>query len=485
MGDAGEAQGESFLSLSGALATLIKGHKIEPEHTKSLPIFYRNLEEALDVKRGSDSFYATLPTSSQDASSVDFSSGDVMSMARSSEHRVAFLAELESHPDFGLGTTSTRLMDGNYSYIEKAESDIAAFHGAEAGLIVGSGFEANLAIWTTIPKQGDVIVYDTAVHASTNDGIRQSMATDRVAFPHSDVDTFRDTLRDILATRPLVRQGKRSVLVAVESIYSMEGDLCPLQELVDAAQDVFQDHEGGIQFVVDEAHSGGFLGAGGRGLVCELGLEKEVAVVMHTFGKAIGAAGAIILGNKSIRDTVINFGRAIMFSTAPTFPFVAAITSGYKVLRTKEKDRQHIQDMVMLFFELLTSHPLWPAATSKGILRVPLAEGWEDRVMHTHLLAIFTRPKSFWWMYYHLLSASFRTFPATYPAVPPGEGRLRVIVHAHNTEDQIRGFIDAIYTWVQEMMDIEAGKAAGPVTKAAKEVYGWMRREQVNGFGIV
>jgi 8-amino-7-oxononanoate synthase len=290
MGDS-QAIESCFLSLTGALATSIKGHRIQPEHTKSLPTFYRNLEEALDVKRASDSFYATLPTSGLDASSVDFSSGDVMSMARSSQHRVEFLAELESHPDFALGTTSTRLMDGNYPYIEQAESDIAAFHGAEAGLLVGSGFEANLAIWTTIPKQGDVIMYDTSVHASTNDGIRQSMATDRVAFPHSDVDAFRETLRDILATRPLVRQGKRSVLVAVESIYSMEGDLCPLQELVEAAQDVFQDHEGGVQFVVDEAHSGGFIGPGGRGLVCELGLEKEVAVVMHTFGKAIGAAG--------------------------------------------------------------------------------------------------------------------------------------------------------------------------------------------------
>lgn len=290
MGEKRPAQ-SSFLSSSGALATSIKGHKIQQEHTKLLPTFYRNLEEALDVKRGSESFYATLPTSSQDASSVDFSSGDVMSMARNSEHRLAFLAELESHPDFALGTTSTRLMDGNYPYIEQAEAEIAAFHGAGAGLLVGSGFEANLAIWTTIPKQGDVIVYDTAVHASTNDGIRQSMATDRVSFPHNDVDAFRDTLRDILTTRPLVRQGKRSVLIAVESIYSMEGDLCPLQELVEAAQDVFQDHEGGVQFVVDEAHSGGFIGPGGRGLVCELGLEKEIAVVMHTFGKAIGAAG--------------------------------------------------------------------------------------------------------------------------------------------------------------------------------------------------
>lgn len=303
-----------FLSPAGALATLIKGHRIQPEQTKSLPTFYRNLEETLDVKRASDNFYSTLPTSGLDASSVDFCSGDVMSMGRSSQHRNEFLGELERHPHFALGTTSSRLMDGNYPYIEQAESEIAAFHGAEAGLLVGSGFEANLAIWTTIPKQGDVIVYDSLVHASTHDGMRQALATDRVAFPHSDVDAFRDTLRDLLATRPLLRQGKRSVLVAVESVYSMDGDVCPLQELVEAAQDIFQDHEGSVQFVLDEAHSVGFLGPEGRGLACELGLEKEVAVVMHSFGKAIGAAGGMCLPVSSCRRPQANTSPQQSFS---------------------------------------------------------------------------------------------------------------------------------------------------------------------------
>jgi 8-amino-7-oxononanoate synthase len=280
----------SFIAPEGPLATLIKGNKAQTEQNKSLPTFYRNLGEVLDVKRASDNFYSTLPP---DTTSVDFCSGDVMSMGRSPQHRKEFLAELERNPNFALGTTSSRLMDGNYTYIQQTESEIAAFHGAEAGLLVGSGFEANLAIWTTIPKQGDVIVYDSLVHASTHDGMRQALAMDRVSFPHSDVDAFRETLRDILETRPLVRQGKRCVLVAVESIYSMDGDLCPLQELVEAAQEVFHEHEGSIQFVVDEAHSVGFLGPEGKGLVCELGLEKEIAVVMHSFGKAIGASGGM------------------------------------------------------------------------------------------------------------------------------------------------------------------------------------------------
>ena len=124
-------------------------------------------------------------------------------------------------------------------------------------------------------------------------------------------------------------------------------------------------------------------------------------------------------------------------------------------------------------------------AKSKGILNIPLAEGWGDRELNTHLFAISTKPKSFWWLYYHLLSESFRTFPVTYPVVPPGQSRLRVIIHAHNTEEQVREFVDTIYVWVQEMLDIESGTASELVTKAAKEVYEWMRREKIEGFGMI
>ena len=138
-------------------------------------------------------------------------------------------------------------------------------------------------------------MYNSLVYASTHDGLRQALATDRVAFSHSDVDAFRDTLRDILATRPLLRQGKRSVLIAVEAVYSIDGDMCPLQELVEAGKDFFQDHKGSIQLVVDEAHSIRFTDPKGRGLICELELEKELTMVIHSFGKAISAAGGLCL----------------------------------------------------------------------------------------------------------------------------------------------------------------------------------------------
>jgi len=229
-----------------------------------------------------------MPDDKSDA--ADFCSGDIPGLARSDARRAAFLAELARHPDFYMGSSGVRLMDGNSTYLEQAEGDIAAFHGAEDGLLVGSAFEANVAVWTALPRPGDVIVYDALVHASTHEGVKQSLAMDSVEFSHNDVQDFRRVLLEVLESHRLVRQGKRSILVAVESIYSMDGDVCPLQELVEAAHKVSEGH-GNIQFVVDEAHSIGVVGPKGAGLVCELGLQKDIAVVVHSYGKAIAATG--------------------------------------------------------------------------------------------------------------------------------------------------------------------------------------------------
>ncbi|XXG99239.1 Alcohol acetyltransferase [Hypoxylon texense] len=236
----------------------------------ALPTFYRNLEEALNHHTHS---------------------GDVLSLGTSGAQRAEFLAELARHPNFTPGSGGARLMDGNYSYLEQTERTIAQFHGAETALTLGSDYEANGAIWTAIPRPGDVILYDEMVHASTHEGMKNSLAIRHLPFLHNNVEAFRNTLAEVLDSQPLIKQGKRSVIVAVEAIYSMEGDTCPLKELLDAAKEVFVNGES-VQFVVDEAHSVGIIGPNGAGLVCELELQKEVAIVMHSFGKAMAAGGA-------------------------------------------------------------------------------------------------------------------------------------------------------------------------------------------------
>ncbi|KAI0509383.1 5-aminolevulinate synthase [Xylaria bambusicola] len=414
----GTSHSDSLLSHNGTIITRIQGNRVRPNSTNTLPTFYQNLEDALDIRRASHSFYSVVQNNWQNSDAVDFCSGDILSLGKSPDRRAEFLKEFDRHPDFSIGSSGVRLMDGNHTYLEQTEQEIADFHGAQTGLIVGSAYEANIAVWTSIPRPGDVILYDSLVHASTHEGIKQSLAMSHVEFPHSDIESFRSTLLEILDSQSLVRQGKRSVIVAVESIYSMDGDVCPLEELLEVAREVLPD--GNIQFIVDEAHSVGVIGPMGSGLVCKLGLQKDIAVVVHSFGKALGATGAIILGNQTVKSTIINFSRSVMYTTSPSFPFVAAIKSGYTLLKSgcMSEAQDHIQRLCVLFFETLENHPLWPLARERELLSVPLARGWEDRPFQTHIITVSTHQNYTYWLFFHLLSQSLCVFPVEHPVVP-------------------------------------------------------------------
>ncbi|KAJ2994317.1 hypothetical protein NUW58_g1586 [Xylaria curta] len=451
-----------------------------PDQSQST--FYRNLKEVLDVRRSSGIYYSIVKNAWQADNAVDFCSGDVLSLAKSDVRRAKFLAELAREPNFGTGSSGIRLMDGNYTFLERTEQEIAAFHGAEMGLIVGAAFEANVAVWSAVPRPGDVIVYDALVHASTHEGFKHTLAMEKFEFPHNDVEAFRQVLVEVFESQKLIRQGKRSVLVAVESIYSMDGDVCPLQEFVDVARKVSKG-QGNIQFVVDEAHSVGVIGPKGAGLVCALGLQQDIAVVVHSYGKAMGAAGAVILGNKIFRGVLANFARSVIYTTSPSFPFVAAIKSGYTLLESgfTEEAQERIQDLAKVFFEVLTSHPTWPTAQGRGLLSVPLADGWEDRRFLSHIIPILTRPQYTCWLHFHLLAESFCVFPVEYPTVPLGKGRLRVTLHASNSVEQVEQFINAVFSWIEEMINIEDQTGSETVSHAAKGVYAWMRREKLSG----
>ncbi|RYP70800.1 hypothetical protein DL771_005175 [Monosporascus sp. 5C6A] len=260
-----------MLSPTSTLALRIKAQKTRPQWART-PVTFT-------------------VTSGKTPSIADFCSKDVLSFNASGVLRAEFLAELARYPDFGTGSGGSRLMDGNYPYIKQVEREIAAFHGAEAGLILSLGFDANLAVWSAIPRAGDVILYDSMVHASTQEGMERSIAMQKIECQHNNVNSFCSALISILESQPLIKQGKRSVLVAVESVYSVDGDVCPLQDLVDASEEMFHD-QGNTQFVIDEAHSTGIIGPKGGGLVCQLELEQEIAERVHTYGKAMGSSGA-------------------------------------------------------------------------------------------------------------------------------------------------------------------------------------------------
>jgi hypothetical protein len=226
----------------------------------------------------------TLATPNQ----VDFSSNDFLSLSTNTALKTAFLNELQSK-NVPLGSGGSRLLDGNSPYAEELEREIAAFHGAEAGLLFNSGFDANAGFFACVPQRGDVVVFDELIHASVHDGMRLSRAEKCLPFRHNCVDGLRGVLEGLVREEDGVLEGRVNVFVAVEAVYSMDGDVAPLREIVGLVEGLLKRRNGYV--VVDEAHATGVLGTRGRGLVCELGLERRVFARLHTFGKAVACGG--------------------------------------------------------------------------------------------------------------------------------------------------------------------------------------------------
>jgi hypothetical protein len=234
---------------------------------------------------------STLRTLTTATSHVDFSSNDFLSLTTNPALKSALLEELEAS-EWPTGSGGSRLLDGNSTYAENLEREICAFHGAEAGLLFNSGFDANAGFFACVPQKGDVVVYDELIHASVHDGMRLSRAEETVPFRHNCVEDLRRVLRAFKRSGTLgedLLAADRHVFVAVEAVYSMDGDVAPLQAIVDTVEEVLGPDAGYV--VIDEAHATGVLGREGRGLVCELGLEKRVFARLHTFGKALGCNG--------------------------------------------------------------------------------------------------------------------------------------------------------------------------------------------------
>lgn len=283
---------------------------------------------------------ATTPitSSTPPARLVDFSSNDYLSLSRSPDVQSDYLARLQaqaagavaaaaargpgaatssssSASTFGLGSGGSRLLDGDSPLAAALERDLAAFHHAAAALLFNSGFDANTGLLACAPRAGDVVVLDELVHASVHAGVRLSRAAGRaVRFAHNAVwerqaeeeeeggrrsggggrrRTLEGVLRAIAEGEEgrMVREGQAHVFVAVEAVYSMDGDVAPLEDIVRCVEERLPLGNGHV--VVDEAHSNGLFGDRGRGLVSQLGLEDRVWARVNTFGKALGCSGGM------------------------------------------------------------------------------------------------------------------------------------------------------------------------------------------------
>lgn len=225
-----------------------------------------------------------------DAGLVDFHTNDYLSLSQSPELRSRFLTKLQNAP-FVLGSGGSRLLVNGEAHAS-LEARLATFFDSPAALLFNSGLDANVGFFSCIPQPGDVVVYDEYIHASVHDGVRASRASNaQFSFEHNSLTSLGDLLLRLLHGRPGLRNGENSVFVAVESLYSMDGTLAPLTQIVELLETLFL--KGNGYLIVDEAHSTGIYGPQGRGIVALLGLERRVLARLHTFGKALAGSGGM------------------------------------------------------------------------------------------------------------------------------------------------------------------------------------------------
>ena len=371
------------------------------------------LQVRLD-KRVQNNSLRVLKDSGED---IDFSSNDYLGLARNSDLHNTILAEF-TKLDFGHGSTGSRLISGNHNYFQETEHFLRTFHKGEAALIFNSGYDANIGFFSTVPQRGDTIFYDELIHASIRDGIRLSHAKG-FSFGHNNMDNLKDQLQ----------RTKGNSFIAVESIYSMDGDEAPLKLLAELAGKY------NSNLIVDEAHSTGISGEKGEGLTCELGLESHVFARLHTFGKAMGCHGGVWIISKPTRDILINYCRSFIFTTAlPPFS-ICSIMQSYQYLMNHPQLKQSLYENIHYFTEqintmgipgLLKSHSPIQSIIIPGNSPVKSAAG-------------------------KLQLNGFQVVPILHPTVPEGSERIRLSIHSFNTNAEMDQLILALKMALQKI----------------------------------
>lgn len=335
---------------------------------------------------------------------LDFSSNDYLGLAESAELRVA--AEEALARGVPLGAGGSRLLRGNHPEHEALEADAARHFGAEAALFFGGGFVANTAIFTTLPERGDLILHDALIHASVHEGFAGSRA-EHAAFAHNDAGAAEDAIRAWRA-----QGGKGRPWIAVESIYSMDGDAAPL----DALAAVARRHD--AMLVIDEAHATGVLGPQGKGLGAHLEGREDV-IALHTCGKALGVSGAIVTLPAILRDYMVNRARAFIYATAPS-PLIAAVVREALTLTARREDLRTRQAARVAHAGKLLADVC--GVPSGGSHIQPVIVRHDQRAL---MLAA------------HMQDAGFDIRAVRPPTVPEGTARLRISLTLNVTDEDV------------------------------------------------
>jgi 8-amino-7-oxononanoate synthase len=334
---------------------------------------------------------------------IDFCSNDYLGIVKNN-----LLAGDENEPSFHHGSTGSRLLAGNYPLIEETEKWIASFHDSETGLIFNSGYNANVGLLSCVPQRGDTILYDYLSHASIRDGIRLSFARS-ISFRHNDPDDLKKK----------IRQASGNVFVVTESVFSMDGDVAPIEQIMDLCTAY------GAHLVVDEAHATGIIGNKGEGLIQKLGLQSGCFARIHTFGKAVGCHGAIVLGSETLRAYLINFCRPFIYSTALPESSIMAIRKAYGLFPALHQERARLRHLSTRFQNTDIHYQRLISSSAIQAVVVPGNEAVKkiaDNLQRNNL--------------------DVRAI--LYPTVPKGSERLRIVLHSFNTEIELEQLLKCL-----------------------------------------
>lgn len=326
---------------------------------------------------------------------LDFSSNDYLGLAR----RGIKIPAPKIH-----GATGSRLLTGNTRELQNFEEWLADFHACEAALVFGSGYEANIGLISAVLDRESVLIYDALIHRSVRDACRIALGQ-ALAFRHNDLTDLQQKL-----TR--LHKIKSHIFVCVETIYSMDGDLCPLREIVEICAKF------GANLIVDEAHSTGVFGIKGEGIVQSLGLSEQVFARLHTFGKALGLCGAAVLGSKTLKQFLVNKASSLIYTTAlPSF-LIQVIERAYQKNREASKERQQLQKLISHFQKLQIPFQHSQNSTPIQSIFIP----------NTQTLLQLSN---------YLQKHNLLLLPIRRPTVPQGQERLRLCLHAFNSTEEL------------------------------------------------
>lgn len=374
--------------------------------------FPSNLNEKLEARR----FNGTLRSLPRPNNLIDFSSNDYLGFSRNDLVSNQVMEEMKTH-DPGIGSTGSRLLSGNFDFHEDLELQLAGFFQAEAALLFNSGYDANIGLLSSVPQRGDRVFYDEFSHASIRDGIRLSNAK-TFGFKHNDLDDLRKKIERT--------NSEGEVYVIVESVYSMDGDSAPLQELVDLSMEM------GLKLIVDEAHATGIYGPSGQGMVIEHHLESFVFARIHTFGKAVGCHGATVVGSQKLIQYLINFARSFIYTTA--MPLYGVLTIKYAILALADtNEREHLHRNIALFRERIT-------ALKMDHIFIKSSSPIQS--------SVFDSPKRVKEIAIKLKDHNFDAKSILSPTVPLGKERIRFCIHSYNTSAEIQEILFLLSTFV-------------------------------------